>query len=451
MNEYDSERICSAIESLGYSKCEESFEDCELVILNTCSIREKADDKLYSKLGRINQEKQKLQKAGKYMILIVSGCVPETAKDEIFKRANYVDIILGPQSYVKLKEMIETVRNSIYTDKETGWAKALQKHLQHLDFSTTEKFDFLAEERTNFNGVSAFISVQEGCDKFCTYCVVPNTRGRQVSRPIEDIIKEVRKVASLGAKEIIFLGQNVTAFEGEGFGKKFKLSDLIYEIAKLESILRIRYTTSHPRDMHQDIIDAHKDISKLMPYLHLPVQSGSNNILKTMNRKYTREHYIEVVEKFRKAKPNLVLSSDFIVGFPGETDEDFQETLNLIEQIKYEAQCYSFSYSIRPETRAGIMKNQIENEVKSRRLLELQRLLEKQKENFNNACLNQELEVLFDNHEAREENQILGRSQYGQIVIINIKNEIEKLKLIGQIKKVKIDKILRNSLKGVIV
>jgi len=442
MNEYDSEKISSALQSLGYVQSED-YKDCDLALLNTCSIRAKPDEKVYSDLGRINLEKKRLQKLGKYMIIVVTGCVPETFKKAMFQRAPYIDILLGPQSYIKLKDFIKQIAGSFTQDENSLIVPQITK-LSDFEFNTFDKFDFLNEEKNRSNNISPMISVQEGCDKFCTYCVVPNTRGRQVSRPAKDIFEEIKKVIDFGAKEVMFLGQNVTAYNDNGI----TLADLIYETSKFNEIKRIKYTTSHPRDMHDNIIKAHKTIEKLSPYLHLPAQSGSDKILKKMNRKYTSEEYLNKINAFRQARPDIIFSSDFIVGFPGETEEDFQDTLNLIEKVNYQANCFSFCYSIRPGTVAGIMKDQVDQEVSSERLQRIQTLLNKQRDDFNNGFLNNHLEVLFDNTENKHSMQISGKSQFMQTVIINVKSEEEKLQLLSQIKKVKITKINANSLFG---
>jgi tRNA-2-methylthio-N6-dimethylallyladenosine synthase len=451
MNEYDSERLSSTLESIGYNKTDQ-YENADLVILNTCSIREKASERVYSELGRINQRKLYLQKNNKYMILAVTGCLPETEKELIFKRAPFVNISIGPQSYHLLKDMIIKVQKSLFFDKDKGVLLPKITHLNHLEFTTFEKFDFLNEERKQFNQVSAYISIQEGCDKFCTYCVVPNTRGREVSRSIQDILKEVDQVASLGAKEIVFLGQNVNAFHGTDSDKqKSSLAKLIEIVSKDERIHRIRYTTSHPKDMSDDLIEAHGKIKKLMPYLHLPVQSGSNNVLKRMNRKYTFESYVDIIDKIRRSRPEIVFSSDFIVAFPNESDNDFEDTIKLIERVKYQSQCFSFKYSKRPNTVASLIKDNLSEEIKTQRLQILQNALEMQRIEFNKSCLGKTLEVLFDNKQMRKENQIGGRSQFMQIVIADCKNEEEKNSLYGKVKNVQITKVLPNILIGDII
>lgn len=444
MNEYDSQKISSAIESLGYKKSE-NYKDCEIVLLNTCSIREKADEKVYSTLGRINIEKKHLAKNGKYMIIIVTGCVPETFKNQMFLRAPYIDILLGPQSYIKLKDFIIEVKNSICLENQE--AKVQKKHLSHFDFTTTDKFDFLNEEKNQFNGISAYVSVQEGCDKFCTYCVVPNTRGREVSRKRKDIIFEVKKLIELGAKDIMFLGQNVTAYKDNDY----TLANLIEETANFQEIQRIKYTTSHPTDMHDDIINAHRNIDKLIPYLHLPVQSGSNNILKKMNRKYTRELYFEKIAQFKQAKSNIIFSSDFIVGFPGENEEDFEDTIDLIRKVQYKAQCFSFCYSKRPGTVAATMKNHVDEKISLQRLYKLQALLTEQRDNFHHSLKDKTLDVIFDNLNTKHEFQISGRSEFMQSVIVNCNNKEEVESLFGKKKKVLIESINPNSLIGRII
>ncbi|MEN9782127.1 MAG: hypothetical protein RL208_277 [Pseudomonadota bacterium] len=451
MNEYDSERLSSTIESLGYEKSD-TYENAELVVINTCTIREKASEKMYSEIGRINLVKKEMQKNGKYMIIAITGCVPELEKEKIFTRANYVDISIGPQSYHKLKDMILEIKKTLYVDEKSNLTKPKKTHLMDLEFNTTEKFDFLDEERKGFDGVSSYITIQEGCDKFCTYCVVPNTRGKEVSRNPEMVLREVEKVVSMGAREIVFLGQNVNAYHGvDQWGKTWSLGELIRKTAENENVFRIRYTTSHPRDVSDDLIDAHKNVKKLMPYLHLPVQSGSDAILKKMNRKYTAESYFDVIKKFREAVPDIVFSSDFIVGFPNETDEDAEATIELVKRVVYQSQCFSFKYSKRPGTVANLAKDVISDDTKSQRLYRLQKLLDEQRLSFNNSWIGKELEVLFDRKDLSNSLQIGGRSQFMQTVIANCKDEQEKQSYYSKIKKVRIEKVTHLAMIGVVV
>lgn len=443
MNEYDSDRLSESLQAAGYIKSEDedSYDSMDLVILNTCSIREKATDKIYSELGRIRIAKEKLKKNGTYMIIAVIGCVPETEGEKIFRRAPYVDIIAGPQSYNKLRDMINNIKDNIILDPKHKIPVVSEKakHLKHLELSTTDKFDFLNEERQIANNISAYISIQEGCNKFCTYCVVPNTRGREVSRPVDDILKEVIKVSDLGVKEVVLLGQNVNAYQLEKDGKTWKLSTLIEEIAKIEKIERIRYTTSHPRDMSDDLIEAHATCKKLIPYLHLPVQSGSDEILKKMNRKYTNQEYIDIISKIRAKRPDIVFSSDFIVGFPGETEQDFEDTLSLIKKVQFQAQSFSYKYSKRPKTVANMMSDQLSEDTKTERLHRLQSLLEEQRAGFNKSTNGKIVEVLFDKKFISEgEFNINGRSEFMQSITVKCKNTEEVNNLFGKIKKVKI-------------
>ena len=445
MNEYDSLRIEEKLLSKGFKK-NSNYCNTDFVILNTCSIREKATHKVYSELGRINLEKQKMKKNGKYMVIAILGCVVEVeGADKIFKKAPYVDIVLGPQSHNYLFPYFEKVILSI--DKRKNNAIATNTHFLHLDLDAKSKFDFLSEERNSFNGVSAYITIQEGCNKFCTYCVVPNTRGRELARKPEDIILEAKNLEKNGAKEIVLLGQNVSSYKYiDENNKNWSLVDLIKEIAKLENILRIRYITSHPIDITDELIELHKTEKKLIPYLHLPVQSGSDAILKKMNRKYTSKYYIDIINRYRVAVPNIVFSSDFIVAFPSETEEDFQQTLNLVKTVNYKAQCFSFKYSPRPNTVASLSKDQIEDKISSNRLNRLQRLLEEQRIEFAQSLLNKEVYVLFDNNEMEDKLQISGRDEYMHLVVYNCKDLNEKNKLYGKLLKVKIINIGANIL-----
>ena len=346
MNEYDSGRITELLISKGLQHVDD-YIDADFVILNTCSIREKATHKVYSELGRINKEKQKMRKNGKYMVIAVLGCVSEVEGfEKMFKKAPHIDIILGPQSHKFLLPFFNEVKQSVEIKKKLASPK--KTHLSHLELNANDKFDFLSEERFEFNGVSAYITIQEGCNKFCTYCVVPNTRGRELPRNPHDIIREVCELISSGVKEVVLLGQNVSSycFEDHVDGSKtktWKLPDLIKEIAKFEEIERIRYITSHPIDITDDLIELHRHEKKLTPYLHLPIQSGSNVILKKMNRKYTTEFYLNIINKFRDAVPNIVFSSDFIVGFPSETDDDFNDTMKIVTKLN------AFHLSIRQD------------------------------------------------------------------------------------------------------
>ena len=419
-----------------------------------CSIREKATHKVYSMLGKINLEKQKMKKSEKYMVIAVMGCVVEVeGADKMFIKAPYIDIVLGPQSHKFLMPYVKSVLSSV--EKVKNNIIATKTHFFHLDLDANNKFDFLAEERKEFNGVSAYITIQEGCNKFCTYCVVPNTRGRELARKPDDILNEAKSLVRMGVKEIVLLGQNVSSYKyvskDNGNEITWRLVDLIKEIAKIPEIVRIRYITSHPIDITDELIELHKNEKKLMPYLHLPVQSGSNVVLKKMNRKYTAEFYLDIIDKYRKAVPNIVFSSDFIVGFPSESDDDFNDTLKLVEKVNYKAQCFSFKYSPRPNTVASLSKEQIPDDVASKRLDVLQDLLEKQRMNFAKEMLNKIVNVLFDNMNMEEPLQICGRDEYMHLVIVNCKNDDEKKHLFKQLLPVKIIKVEANVLIGELV
>lgn len=398
MNVYDSVRMADVMRPLGYETTELP-DEANLVILNTCHIREKAEEKVYSDLGRIRDLKNE---RGGEMLIAVGGCVGQAEGEEIIKRAPYVDMVMGSQSYHQLPEMVTKVIRG-------------QGGVVELDFPPEPKFDYLPE--ASKQGVSAFLSVQEGCDKFCTFCVVPYTRGAEYSRKVPTIVDEAKRLVDQGTVEIMLLGQNVNAYHGEAAdGSIGSLADLIAELAKIDGLKRIRYTTSHPRDMSEDLIAIHGDEPKLMPYLHLPIQSGSDGVLKRMNRKHTAEFYLDIISRLKKARPDLALSSDFIVGFPGETDAEFEETLALVREVRY-AQAYSFKYSPRPGTPAATDENQVDENVKKLRLGQLQALLMEHQTSFNASTVGQTFEVLFD-REGKFEGQLLGKSPYMQSVHI---------------------------------
>ena len=416
MNVYDSSRMVDIMKNEGYEETDR-LEDADLIIVNTCSIREKAKEKLFSELGRMNL----IRKPNS--IIVVAGCVAQSASEEIKKRMKMVDIVVGPSSYHKLPELV----------KSNGGVK--------LDFLAEEKFATLPQNR-GVKGVSEMIAVQEGCDKFCSYCIVPFTRGREYSRDFNQIINEAKVLSDEGVKEITLLGQNVDNYHFDGKD----LADLIYEVSKIDGIERIRYMTSYPSQVNQALIDAHRDIDKLMPFIHLPIQSGSNKILKAMNRKYTAEQYLDVVDKLRKSRPDIAISSDFIVGFAGETDKDFEETLEICKKVNY-ATAFSFKYSIRPGTAGEKMPNQIPEEIKAQRLDILQDLLEEQQANFNKSKNGQELDVLVESLSDRNDGTYFGRSPYLQTVLINA----DKQDLIGKIIKVKINKANMKLLEGELI
>jgi tRNA-2-methylthio-N6-dimethylallyladenosine synthase len=424
MNVYDSERMVSAMKPSGYVETK-SAEDADLILLNTCHIREKAAEKIYSELGRM-----KSLKANKPDLKIgVAGCVAQAEGKEIMVRQPAVDLVVGPQSYHRLPTMMKTVNKG--------------KRALDTEFPEEDKFDHLPKDLTKRSSPTAFLTVQEGCDKFCAFCVVPYTRGVEVSRSPEKIIDEANSLVDRGVVEINLLGQNVNAYSQNGFGVKFNLSKLIWKLSEIDGLKRIRFTTSHPNDMTEDLIEAHGSCSKLMPYLHLPVQSGSDSILKKMNRKHTADDYRKIIEKFRKVRPDLLLSGDFIVGFPGETDKDFLETLQLVKDIKY-GQSYSFKYSSRPGTPAANREEVCES-LKKDRLAELQLLLSKQQMDIQKSMIGKEVKVLFEKP-GRLNNQMGGKSEYLHAVHV-IGSSLKK----GDIKSVKIINTEANSLGGVLI
>jgi tRNA-2-methylthio-N6-dimethylallyladenosine synthase len=424
MNVYDSARMADLLAPLGYAPAD-APEGADMVVLNTCHIREKASDKVYSELGKLKLLKEEKAQSGGKMLIAVAGCVAQAEGEEIIKRQGAVDIVVGPQSYHRLPELIARI------NREKG-------HALDTNFPVEEKFDTLPEE-IGVSGPTAFLTVQEGCDKFCTFCVVPYTRGAEYSRPVAQIEREAKKLAEKGVREITLLGQNVNAYRGEGpDGEAWSLAKLVRKLAAIEGLDRIRYTTSHPRDMSEDLIGAHRDIEALMPYLHLPVQSGSDRILDAMNRQHTRDDYLRLVERIRAARPDIALSSDFIVGFPGETDKDFADTMKLAREVGY-ASHFSFKYSPRPGTPASTQK-QIAEDVKAARLEELQNLLFAQQRAFNASCEGMTMDVLFEKP-GRQAGQAIGRSPFLQPVHAD-----NAARFIGKIVPVKIEKVFPNSL-----
>jgi len=430
MNVYDSHRMAMMLEDMGYQKAD-SQSEADLVLFNTCHIREKAAEKLFSDLGRALLIKNEREEKGLSTIIGVAGCVVQAEDEQILKRAPYVDFALGPLTYHRLPEILKQIKNK----KKEG--------VIDTEFPAESKFDFLPENKAE--GGCSFLAIQEGCNNFCTYCVVPYTRGVEYSRPVEDVLSEARKLIETGTLEINLLGQNVNSYHGEDAnGKERNLAYLLNRIAELEGLKRLRYTTSYPADVDDDLIRCHHDIDILMPYLHLPVQSGSNKILKAMNRRHTRETYIEVVEKLKEANPTLEMSSDFIVGFPGETDKDFEETLDLVDQIQY-IQAFSFKYSKRPGTPAAVMENQVSEKVKKERLDILQTKLFDLQTKFNQKCVGQTFDVLFE-HKGRHKGQLIGRTPYMQNVHAEVTSE-----MMGKIGKVKILSTTTNSLTGKVI
>jgi tRNA-2-methylthio-N6-dimethylallyladenosine synthase len=424
MNAYDSAKMADLLAPLGYARTD-APEGADMVILNTCHIRERAAEKVYSELGRLRGLKAQKAKDGGRMLLAVAGCVAQAEGEEMIAREPAVDLVVGPQSYHRLPEMIAR-------------AARAGGHALETDFPALEKFDSLMPPQSST--VSAFLTVQEGCDKFCTFCVVPYTRGSEHSRTPAAILREAQQLADKGAREIVLLGQNVNAYQAEGWS----LAQLCDGIAQIEAIKRIRYTTSHPRDMADDLIAAHGGNDKLMPYLHLPVQSGSDSVLEAMNRQHSADDYRRLIERVRTARPDIALTSDFIVGFPGEGDADFEATLQLVRDIGY-ATAFSFKYSKRPGTPAASLRKQIPEEVKAARLEALQKLLQSQQHAFDDSQIGKVLPVLFEKS-AREAGRIMGRTPFSQPVHVQASAH-----LIGTIADVKITRRTANSLHGTLV
>ena len=418
MNVYDSARMADVLAPLGYSAADE-VDDADMVIVNTCHIREHASEKVFSELGRLRNLKQSREAQGKGLVIAVAGCVAQAEGEEILARAPYVDIVLGPQTYHRLPEMVAR-------------ASRAGGRVLDTDFPAEPKFDHLPAPTAQ--GPTAFLSVQEGCDKFCTFCVVPYTRGSEYSRPASAILAEAKRLVAEGVCEITLLGQNVNGYHGDGLdGKGWSLGRLIRELAEIDGLARIRYTTSHPRDMQDELIAAHGDVPQLMPFLHLPVQSGSDRILAAMNRQHTAADYLRLVDKLRTARPDLALSSDFIVGFPGESDRDFQDSLELVRQVKFAAS-YSFKYSPRPGTPASAMEEQLDEAVKEERLAAFHALINEQAQAFNAACVGREFDVLLERL-GRHDGQLIGKSPYMQSVFVqapaSMMNTVQRLKITG--------------------
>jgi tRNA-2-methylthio-N6-dimethylallyladenosine synthase len=427
MNVYDSERMADVLSPLGYGMTDDPA-NADLVVLNTCHIREKATEKVYSELGKIREMKDARRAEGQMMTIAVAGCVAQAEGEEIMRRQPAVDLVVGPQAYHQLPELI---------------ARSHRARGERLsaDFAPEEKFDVLSATRRP-TGVTAFLTVQEGCDKFCTFCVVPYTRGGVWSRPAADIEAEARSLAAQGVREITLLGQNVNAYNGANDAGQ-GLAGLARRLAEIPGVDRIRYTTSHPRDMDDTLIAAHGDLDALMPYLHLPVQSGSDKILKAMNRAHTAESYVRLIEKIRASRADMAISGDFIVGFPGERDSDFEATLQLVRDVNY-ASAFTFKYSRRPGTPAAAMPGQVAEEVKDERLARLNALLDEQARAFNQSQVGRILPVLFE-RPGRHEGQLIGRSPYLQAV-----HAIAPPHMIGLIVPVRIEAAARMSLSGVL-
>ncbi len=405
MNVYDSRRMADTLAPEGFVETDRP-DDADLVILNTCHIREKAADKVYSELGRIRQMKDDAARDGRSVTVAVAGCVAQAEGEDILRRAPVVDLVVGPQSYHRLPQLLDRARRE---------GRAID-----TEFPVEDKFDELAHPTAaaiRARGVTAFVTVQEGCDKFCTFCVVPYTRGAEVSRPVAKIVAEAKRLADAGVREITLIGQNVNAYHGEGPEGSWELGRLLARLADIPGIARLRYSTSHPNDIGDDLIAAHRDLPALMPHLHLPVQSGSDRILAAMNRKHTRADYLRAIEKLRRAQPAITFTSDFIVGFPGESEKDFRDTMSLVAEVQY-VSAYSFKYSPRPGTPAADMGDQVPEAIKTERLLELQALIDRDQAAFNRRCIGETFDVLFEKA-GRKAGQSVGRSAYLQPIHVD--------------------------------
>ncbi len=425
MNVYDSSRMADILRPLGYAQVDEP-DDADMMILNTCHIREKATDKVFSEIGRLKVHKDKKEAKGGKMLMAVAGCVAQAEGDFILQRAPIIDMVFGPQTYHELPEMVLKANGN--------------ERVVNTEFPAVTKFDSLPVDQQQ--GAAAFLSIQEGCDKFCTFCVVPYTRGAEFSRPVDKIVDEAKRLVDNGAKEITLLGQNVNAYHGNNTdGKTWGLGRLIEAIAEIDGVQQIRYTTSHPRDVDEELINAHRDVDKLAPFLHLPVQSGSDKILKAMNRKHTSDRYREIIADLRKARKDIVFSSDFIVGFPGESDQDHEDTMQLIRDVVF-ASAYSFKYSARPGTPAANMAGLVRPDVASARLMELQNLITEQYFAFNKTCIGKTMPVLFE-RTGKKEGQLQGRTPFYQAI-----NVPAPTRLLGQFAAVKITEATANALVG---
>jgi tRNA-2-methylthio-N6-dimethylallyladenosine synthase len=433
MNVYDAQRMVDTLAPEGFVETA-SVEEADLVILNTCHIREKASEKVYSELGRLRAVKDEAARHGRQMNIAVAGCVAQAEGSEIIRRAPVVDVVVGPQSYHHLPQLLAQAQRD---------GRALE-----TEFPVEDKFGFLAPPKPDAiraRGISSFVTVQEGCDKFCTFCVVPYTRGAEVSRPVAKIVDDVARLADNGVREITLIGQNVNAYHGEGpDGRTWSLGALLYHLAEIPGIVRLRYSTSHPRDVEDTLIEAHRDLPALMPFVHLPVQSGSDRVLAAMNRKHTIADYRRAIDRFRAARQDIAFSSDFIVGFPGETEEDFLATLALVAQIGY-AGAYSFKYSPRPGTPAADMRETVSAKEMDERLVRLQELIDSQQSAFNAAAIGNIVDVLFE-RSARNPGQIVGRTAYLQPAHVMASADI-----IGQVLPVKVQSLERYSLLGELV
>jgi tRNA-2-methylthio-N6-dimethylallyladenosine synthase len=428
MNVYDSGRMSDALAGEGYVPTEEMGE-ADLILLNTCHIREKAAEKVYSALGRLRDMKKARAADGKELMIGVAGCVAQAEGEEILRRAPAVDMVIGPQTYHRLPEALKRARDG---QRVVDTEYAVEDKFEHLPVTDTAKI--------RARGVTAFLTVQEGCDKFCTFCVVPYTRGSEVSRPLSQIVDEAQRLVDGGVREITLLGQNVNAWRSQGAdGREWSLGDLLYKLAEIPGLARLRYTTSHPRDMDDRLIEAHRDLRALMPYLHLPVQSGSDRILKAMNRRHTAAEYLRLIERIRAVRPDIAMSGDFIVGFPGETNADFDDTLKIVEEINY-AQAFSFKYSTRPGTPGAELPDQVPEDLKAERLERLQVLLLKQQTEFAKSCVGKVIDLLLEKP-GRNPGQVIGRSPWLQSVNVDAKTS-----QIGDIIQVRITGTGPNSL-----
>ena len=425
MNEYDSNRILDLVKPMGYVVTNKAI-DADCYVLNTCHIREKATDKVYHDIGRLKKEFRNKKKP----MLIVTGCVAQAENEEMLNREKYIDGVVGPQSYHQIPDIINKIENS-------------KNKINSTEFEVIEKFDSLNSLRNSNSKVSSFLTIQEGCDKFCHFCVVPYTRGPEHSRSLDEIIVEAKQLIDNGSKEITLLGQNVNAYEYKNKESVFRLADLIIKLSQFKKLKRIRYTTSHPNDVTKDLIEAHKSCGKLMPILHLPVQSGSSKILSAMNRKHNILKYYKIIEDLKKAKPGIKFSSDFIIGYPGETEDDFNQTLILIEKVKF-INSYSFVYSSRPGTTASKL-DIVDSDVAKKRLIRLQTVLEKNNSKYKEKFLDKSVEVLFEN-KLDNQNKYFGRDKFLNSVIVQSEKD-----LTGQILDIKIDDFNHNSLFGTIL
>ena len=421
MNEYDSNRIYDAVKAIGYNKTENQG-DADCYILNTCHIRDKAKDKVYHEIGRV----KKLYKDKKKPIMVIAGCVAQAENIEMLNREKYIDLVIGPQSYQKINNLLKSFEE--------------ENKVEETEFDSVSKFRYFDNIKNNNTNISSFLTIQEGCDKFCNFCVVPYTRGPEYSRPFKSIIEEAERLIKNGSREITFLGQNVNAYSYMDGSKEYRLSDLINTLSKYTEISRIRYTTSHPRDMTDDLIECYKNSKKLMPFVHLPIQSGSDRILKMMNRKHTVKYYLNIYEKLIKINPDIKFSSDFIIGYPGETDNDFKETINLVNKIKF-INSFSFIFSPRPGTKAAELEITDKDKLKNRLITIQEKLFSNQIE-LNKSLEGKTLEVLVEN-KLKNQNKFFGRNKFLNSVIFE-GNESH----IGKLIKVNIEKSNQNSLFG---